>query len=493
MIRALLNRLRGERAIALPLTVLALAATGAILVTTVQFSSASGRTAGVANKRVSAESLAEAGINEAMAVLSNPSNNALNGLLLPQRTTTFDEGTATWSGTLDNNTAYWTITSTGSVRNPTSAGNLTKTLTVKTQVIPTLSQPLNTPAWNYIYARQTGNTCDMTLSQSVSVNSPLYVNGNLCLQNSSQVTAGPLVVGGSLTMTNNNTAGTSANKLSSVVVGTNCSKGSTSQTPCLGTSAVNIFTNSFTRTNPNIPPPTVQWDGWYLAASPGPYYACSTVSGTPPVFDNDQGTLAQASATKRNNSLNSGAVTDLTPSTSYTCRTAAGELSWNAATKVLTISGTVFIDGSAQILNGSVNTYNGFGVIYLSGTLLIKNSKMCAVKSNDGSTCTASGWTSNSAMLAFIVNGTGSMGGAAGQTASANSVELTSAYFQGALYATGAIDIATTSQADGPLDGATVKLGQSTQSSWPFFTVVPAGLPGNPVAYAEPQPPSFSG
>jgi hypothetical protein len=171
----------------------------------------------------------------------------------------------------------------------------------------------------------------------------------------------------------------------------------------------------------------------------------------------------------------------------------AGELSWNAATKVLTIRGTVFIDGSATIQNGSINSYSGFGAIYLSGTLLIKNSSMCAVKTANGSTCTASGWISDSAMLVFVVNGNGGMNGAAAQVGVANGVELVSAYFQGAVYATSAIDISTTSQADGPLDGSTVLLGQSTQSSWPVFTIVPAGMPGNPVVYANPQRPSYSG
>jgi hypothetical protein len=358
--------------------------------------------------------------------------------------------------------------------------------------VPTLSQPLNTQAWNYIYSRQTGNTCDMTVGQSVQISSPLYVNGNLCLQNSAKVTKGPLVVGGSLTQTTNNTVGTAALPINSVIVGGTCSKGGTTQNPCLGTSAVNIFATTFTRTLPTIPPPTVDWDGWYMAANPGPYYPCTTSSGTPPVFDTGQGSLPGSPAF-RNNTLNTGTPFNLTPTSSYSCSTVAGHLSWDVATKVLSIEGTVFIDGSATINNGAINSYSGFGTIYLSGTLLIKNSSMCAVKTADGTTCTASGWTSNSAMLVFVVNGSGAMGGAAGQNASANGVEIKSAYFQGAIYATSAIDITTTAQADGPLDGATVNLGQSTQSSWPFFTIVPAGLPGNPVAYAEPQRPSYSG
>ena len=50
----------------------------------------------------------------------------------------------------------------------------------------------------------------MTIANSVLVQSPLYVAGNLCLTNTSAITAGPLVVQGSLTMSQSaNYAGTS--------------------------------------------------------------------------------------------------------------------------------------------------------------------------------------------------------------------------------------------------------------------------------------------
>jgi hypothetical protein len=484
--------LRNESGFALPLALLVMVTTSAILVTAIKTTSSSGRTANLGKTAISAEALAEAGINNAMAVLANPSNYALNSQLLPSHTTTYNEGTVTWSGTLDPLTGYWTITSVGSVQNPTGPGFRTRRLTATTQVVPTLSQPLNTLAWNYIYSRQTGNTCDMTIGQTVSIASPLYVNGNLCLQNQAKVAKGPLVVGGSLTQTNQNSVGTGSTPVNSVVVGGTCSKGNTTQNPCLGTSAVNIFATTFTRTVPSIPAPNVDLDGWYLVANPGPYYPCTTSSGTPPVFDTGQGPLP-GSAVYRNNSLNSGTPFNLTPGSSYSCKTVAGELSWNAATNVLTIKGTVFIDGSAEIQNGNINSYSGFGTIYLSGTLLVKNSSMCAVKTANGSTCTASGWSSNSTMLVFVANGNGGMGGAAAQVGASNGVEVVSGYLQGAVYATSAIDIATTSQVDGPLDGSTVRVGQSTSSSWPVFTIVPAGMPGNPVVYAEPQRPSYSG
>ena len=68
MTRRLLNRikLRSERGLALPLTVLVLASTGATVVTVVEYSSSSGRTAQVGEGRVTAHSLAEAAIANAL-------------------------------------------------------------------------------------------------------------------------------------------------------------------------------------------------------------------------------------------------------------------------------------------------------------------------------------------------------------------------------------------------------------------------------------------
>jgi hypothetical protein len=333
----------------------------------------------------------------------------------------------------------------------------------------------------------------MTLQQSVAINSPLLVQGNLCLQNSAALLKGPILVGGTVTMTDGNTIGTTTTKVSSAAIGGSCSKSnpnSASQSPCTGGAAVHIYADAVFSNPPPIPPPTVDWNAWYANANPGPYYPCTTVSGTPPAFESgDQGVLPNVDLTKRNNSIVS--VVDLTPASSYSCHTVGGDLIWNATTKVLTVNGTMYIDGSAQIQNGAVNSYNGFATIYLSGTLLIKNSSMCAEILNGA--CSTSSWTSNSRMLVFVAGGNGSNPGAQSQTGTGNGILLNSARFQGALYATYGIDIATTSNSDGPLDGAPVKVGQTVNSTWPAFTVVPAGMPGNPVAYAEPQAPVYEG
>jgi hypothetical protein len=47
---------------------------------------------------------------------------------------------------------------------------------------------------------------------------------------------------------------------------------------------------------------------------------------------------------------------------------------------------------------------------------------------------------------------------------------------------------------DGPLDGGTVILGQTSNSAFPPFTIVPAGMPGNEAIFAVAgNPEMFSG
>jgi hypothetical protein len=476
----------------------------------IYYSSANARSAAYSDNKSAAYDLAEAGINEMMAVLSWPENNALNKYILGEQsngtvthtTHAYDGGTVEWWGTLSQSvsgSSTWTLTSIGKVKNPTgaSASQETRTLTAKVPVVPTYTQPLNNPSWNFIYSRATGGLCDMTIQQSVLVNSPLYVAGNLCLQNSAAITAGPLVVFGGLSMSQSaNYAGTSTTPLNQLHVKNGCQwKNNALHNPCQQGAGSSGFDNIWATVRDNTPAtspaPVPDWDAWYLNSNPGPYYGCLTRSGTPPTFDNDQGSATSPSATRRNNSVT--ALQDLTPSSSYTCKGSGGELSWNASTHVLTANGTIFIDGSAQIQNGAVNTYTGSATVYVSGTLLMKNSKLCQATTGSGSsmTCTASGWDPAARMLVFVVNGNGSGGAPQSQVNGGDSVQLVSSYAQGALYGTNAVDLDTSSQFDGPLDGSTVKLGQSTSSSFPGLSFVPAGMPGNPEVYAQPQAPQL--
>lgn len=443
----------------------------------------------------SALSLAEAGINNAMSVLANPSNNAicdpqttctalLPDALVTANVSTYDTGYVKWWGTFDPLITTWTLHAYAYVRNPTgpSAGLVIRRISAQVKVRPSLMQPLNNPAWNYIMATRTGTPggCDETLDNSVNIQSPMYVMGNLCLNTPSQITGGPLLVKGSAKLDVNTNIGSAASPINEAHVRNGCTyKGSAYAAPCTPTEKVWA---SISDANPaDVTAPQANFPSWYLNATPGPRWGCTESSGTVPVFDND---------TSWNNSV-LGAF-NLTPSsTSYSCvvkngnGATVGQLSWDSSAKVLTILGTVFIDGSVTVNYGFSNVpiqYNGKGTIYVGGSLLISNTKLCGGIS-DGS-CDFNAWNPNTEMLVFVTGGSG------GQVPSGDGVQIVSSYFQGALWSTYSIELDTTSQTEGPMVAGNEIFGNSVLAhSWPVITEVPAGMPGNPTVYAQPDPP----
>ena len=102
----------------------------------------------------------------------------------------------------------------------------------------------------------------------------------------------------------------------------------------------------------------------------------------------------------------------------------------------------------------------------------------------------AQGWDPNSTLLCFVAKGVGT----GGLVNPADSAQFTSGTFMGAVYAAGNIELDTTSNVDGPLVGYQVALGQSVTTSFPAITIVPQGMPSNPTAYAQVDPPTdYSG
>src|SRR5215210_3355346 len=127
------QRLREERGMALVM------AFGIMIVTIIDYTASNTRNAGYSKSKTTAFTLAEAGINNAVSVLNNPSNNSLDPNILASQTSSIEGGSVTWSGTFDRAAAAWALTSTGSIKNPTGpkAGNVTRTLTAKVVVVPT--------------------------------------------------------------------------------------------------------------------------------------------------------------------------------------------------------------------------------------------------------------------------------------------------------------------------------------------------------------------
>ena len=445
---------------------------------------------------MNAHSLAEAGINNAMAVLSNPSNNAicdpattctslLPNSLATANVTTYDSGYVKWYGVFDPTNTTWALYALGYMRNPTgSAQPVIRRVSVTTKIRGSLMQPLNNPSWNYIMATRTGTPggCDMTLDNSVNMESPLYVMGNLCLNTPSQITGGPLMVKGSLTLNVNTNVGSSVAPINEAHVKLGCSyKGGAFVSPCTPTQKV--WATISDASPIDLTPPSADFNAWYANAAPGPRQGCTTQSGTVPVFDTGDGVM--------NNSV--PGVFNLTPSGSdYSCivrngnNQIVGQLTWDHAQKVLTIAGTIFIDGSVTVNYGFANVpiqYNGQGTLYLGGTFNISNTMFCGGIS--GGSCDFNTWNPNTEMFVVVANGNG------GQVPSGDSIQAVSSYFQGAFWGTNAIELDTHSQSEGPMVAGTEIIGQTVYAhSWPLITTVPVGMPGTPTVYAQPDPPT---
>jgi hypothetical protein len=514
-------------------------------------------------------SLAEGGLANAFAVLNLPSNNALDPDILPATEATassavYEGGTAKWWGVLDRAAAVWTISAVGLEKNPTGPGGsqVRRKLTAKVPIVPTYTQPLNNPVWNYLYAGHTGSTCDQTLPNNISGASRMYVAGNLCLSQNVQLAQSVVIVGGNLDVENNAAVGanTSMSTRVETYVGGNCRYAGGTWAACTGNQdARHIYsklsdgsTKEVNHTPINVVAPTADFATWYDNAIPGPSQSCTTASGTPPTFDNNY--------PARDASV--GTVFDLTPASSYICRvgpgasttlsaaitaaqtsitvasasgfptsafkiriddevmtvtggfgttgwtvtrgvsgttaishvasqtviwddaTPSGELSWNATTKTLTVKGTIFIDGSAKVSNGVINTYNGQATLYLSGTYR-QTGSLCG--SVSGGACGFATWNPNTELLTIVANGNG------GQVNPGDSILVdNNNAVQGGLFGTNAVEFGNNVSVGGPVVGSSIVLSNNLMTyNFPLITTVPAGMPSNPAVYAQPNPPEL--
>lgn len=486
LLARLRRRLAAEHGIAL---VLALGVTLVVGISTssaLVYATQNQGTAARSKAEAAALSVAEAGINNAMSVLSNPANNPTNPLLLPPRTDVYSSGQVTWGGVYDAPTSTWTLVSVGQTRNPTgiSAEPVRRTVSAKATVSSGAQPtgPLQNPSWNFTVASHTGSSCDETLNTSVLAGVPIFTMGNLCLGSLARVTAGPLEVRGTLTVPADALVGALAAPIPSADVAGGCGGH-------LCSAADRVYATTITQLVPNLTPPVADWDYWYANAIPGPKHACDTSSGTPPTFDNN--TLRDKSVTT---------VFSLTPATSYSCRVGppsnpTGELSWDAATRVLTIRGTIFIDGQAKIDNGMVDTYVGQGVLYLQGSFAVANgSKMCAVVSGTDCDFSPAAWNPNQKLLAVAANGSGGVGVLAGNGIQLGCLDR----LQGALFATNNVQFTTGAvgaKHQGPIVASSITLSAAAELK-PFtaLSTVPRGLPGQSPASASVDPPtSFTG
>jgi Tfp pilus assembly protein PilX len=425
MTTRLFQRLRGEHGIALVLAILVLTIVSILATAVIAYTTTNQQDAASKKSGVSAYALAQAALSNATAQLTShyydstgqPFDNttslttmastwapvAPNGGVGQQSPSSSAACTTTstcmtWSGVLrcpvtvtcaGGGSSYtpsgvkqaaWLITATGKVPNPSAPGLLTRTITVD---IPVEAPPAKAPApdiFKSVYNGKVSTGCDLTTSQGVVWASPVYVVGNLCLNQNSGVEAGTenfgkLVVGGWLDPNGGGSGehvGTNVTPVASLDVAKSCD-GSHSATPCTLSqpagqtyytdAAGKIFVSAYTN-SPTFPAaPSVNWaqrqtdrGSWSCTNGHSLTAATFNLTGTP-----------------------------------YTCTTESGTLAWDGTT--LTINGNIYVDGNLFTNNDAQFVYTGLGSIYVGGTASFgNNTSICVGTTSDHDCPNAESW-----------------------------------------------------------------------------------------------------
>jgi len=534
--------LRDERGQSLVIALLVMTFLAVSLGAVMFFSAGNQRNANYQKAAQVATSLAEAGVNNAVSVLSNPSNSCClevapgsTGAVLPgtfatAQTKTYNGNTVSWWGTLDTNAPWngvangnvvWTLHGQASVANPTgpSAAAIVKQVSAQVHVNAPLPASFNVGVWNTVYSPFGPSAgCDTSLGQGINMSVPVYVGGNLCMGQNATISK-PVYVGGFLSFQNKQGhIGSNNATINSAHVGGYCEvQGGGQVNPCKSepVQGNQPNTNIWVTGAPNnltgvasdfvgITAPQICWNGtqgagacgsntpaggWYTFATPGPLHPCPAGStGAYPTFDTDG---------IWNDTLQS-TVFNLTPTTSYTCKVPGqGELSWDATNRVLTVAGTVFFDGSITMTTSGNTpiTYKGWGsngactqigdcqsVIYASGDISINSEKLCAVLNAQANDCAWNSWDPNKKMIIFASNGPTGVTVGPSQTS-----------FQGGLYATNTVASGQGAVTEGPLVSGTktVILGQQFGGTFPPVTIAPFSIQRPPGGFWVDPPANF--
>jgi hypothetical protein len=392
-----LRRLRDERGIALIAAIGILGVLSLTGTSVVFYSSANARSSAHSGDVRVAAHVAEGGFNYAVAILGGAAN-AQSPSALPPGTTTIDGETVSYSGVLNGDT--WTIKAISSVKNPTGAAPIQRTVSGKVRVFLDAGASENA-AYHYVYADDT-TTCT-TFPNSVVISAPLFIKGNLCMQNSAQVVNGPLKVGGTVSFSNTATIGTSTARLTSAEIGGGCRVNNGAFTSPCGDAQRVFVDGGQAGTNPGIlTKPPIDLNKWYGESRPGPLHPC-TVGFFPGGFDTNASPVVDAYGNYVTRDRSLPAVT-LTPAAPYDCIYKEGDhtlgrIAWTGGTNgTLTIMGTIYFDGDIILTSNTIANYRGRGTIYASGRIELGNSfNLCAAPN-----CDRDAWDPNENLLLFV-------------------------------------------------------------------------------------------
>ena len=415
--------------------------------------------------------LAEAGLSYAFSTLGN-AGDPYDAASVPSTTATLSGGAVTYSGTLSGTT--WTLTGVGTVANPSgpSAASVVRTVSAQAQV--TTSTVPDMRPWNYLFIDQPSGC--ITLGNSVTIDMALYIRGDLCLENNSQINSPAVHVTGNVYVNNSGQIGSPADPIGEFMAGGTCSYAGT---PTTCGPPAQIYADAIGSTPPSITKPTADLPYWYTNADLGPQSSCTTGS-FPGGFDNNPPTL----------DVSLGEV-DLTPNSAYDCRRVEGgvevaRLSWTPGSPGnLNIKGAIYIDGHITWSNLNLIQYDGRATIYASGQIRVRNrADICGVAACDAT------WDPRVDLLVFVAGSliseiTGSdISGDIG-----NHVN-----FQGAIFAVNDFEMDQNTTFWGPVITRSASISNSTLMNAPPFPITEymLGMPVTMMTVTEVEPVSGS-
>jgi Tfp pilus assembly protein PilX len=458
--------LRDERGLALPMALGVTMVLSALAVGIFAYVTTNQSSAYRAEGDQRAYGLAETGLSYALSRLQNAADPTYVNAV-PSTTVSLTGGTSTYSGSLSGTT--WTLTSSGTVPNPSGphASSIVRTVSMQAQITTTTEADMR--PWDYLFIDQPAGC--ITLGNSVTLTISLYVRGDLCLSNNSLV-SGPAVdiQGSEYTNSPQASIGTVANPIDEFSATGACYLSSV-QLPC--GPATNVYADSVGTSAPNIAKPSVDLNYWYSHADLGPTSSCTTGS-FPGGFDNDS-TL----------NVSRGEI-DLTPASAYDCQKVVGgqttaQIKWQPGSPgVLTIKGVIYFDAHLSWSNLNLITYQGKAVIYGSGQVRIKNrADICGVAACDST------WDPRVNLLVFVAGSLISqassdpIGGDIG-----NHVN-----FQGALYIVNDFDMDNNTTVWGPVITRSSTINNSALINAPPFPIEwMTGMPASTQTVTEVNP-----
>lgn len=430
-----------------------------------------------ATRRVQADQraygLAETGLSYAFSRLEN-APDPYDATSVPSTTVTLPTGTVTYVGTLSGTT--WTLTGTGTVPNPSgpNAANVVRTASAQAQV--TTSTVPDMRAWNYLFVDQPSGC--ITMGNSVAMDVAIYVRGDLCLTNNSQIDSPAVHLLGNLYVENSAQIGSAGNPIDEFAATGACHY---SGSPVTCGPASHVYAGTLGTNPPVIPKPTADLPYWYANADLGPQSSCSS-GAFPGGFDNDS-TL----------NVSRGEI-DITPATAYDCRKLDGlgntvaQIAWQPGSPgTLTIKGVIYFDGHLTWSNLNQIQYDGKAVIYGSGQVRIRNNAdICGVPACDAT------WDPRIDLLVFV---SGSLISETTGTAVGGEIG-NHVNFQGALFVVNDFDMDNNTAIWGPVITRSATIDNSTMIHQPPFPIdYMLGLPATTqtVVNVDPVQGSYSG